>query len=55
MKILKKETRVDDDGFYELPLPFKTERHIVPDNKIMAHKRLEQIEKETREELYFIR
>ena len=45
MKILKKETRVDDDGFYELPLPFKKERPILPDNKIMAQKRLEQLRK----------
>ena len=45
MKILKNETRVDDDGFYELPLPFKKEHPIIPDNKIMAQKPLEQLRK----------
>ena len=45
MKILKKETRVDDDGFYKLPLPLKKERPNLPDNKIIAQKRLEQLRK----------
>ena len=45
MEILSRDIHKNDDGFYEMPLPFKHGRPDLPDNKWMASKRLEQLRK----------
>ena len=45
MKIMKEETRIDEDGFYEMPLPLKTNMPTLYDNKVMAEKRLQHLKK----------
>ena len=45
MNILKNETKIDADGFYELPLPFKKELPALPNNKLVAEKRLCQLKR----------
>ena len=41
----KEWNRVDEDGFYELPLLFKTELPMLPDNRYMAERRPEQLKR----------
>ena len=43
MKIMNNERRRDEQGFYEMPLQFKTENPILPNNRNIAEKRLDQL------------
>ena len=45
MNILKVETCIDKNGFYEMPLPFKIQKPILPNNIFMAEKRLNSLKK----------
>ena len=45
MKIMNNEIRRDEQGFYEMPLPFKTENPILPNNRNIAEKRLDQLKR----------
>ena len=45
MNILKVETCTDKNGFYEMPLPFKIQKPMLPNNIFMAEKRLNSLKK----------
>ena len=45
MKIMNNEIRRDEQGFYEMLLPFKTENPILPNNMNIAEKRLDQLKR----------
>ena len=45
MKIMNNEIRRDEQGFYEMPLPFKTENPILPNSRNIAEKRLDQLKR----------
>ncbi len=45
MKIIEDGIHKDEEGFYEMPLPFKNNRPSLPSSKFMAEKRLAQLKR----------
>ena len=51
LSILKSETRINKDGFYEMPLPFKSDRPVLPNNEKSALKRLMSLRKKLKQNI----
>ena len=45
LKILKDGVHRDEKGYYEMPLPFREERPALPNNEVIAQKRLHQLKR----------
>ena len=45
IKFMNNEIRRDEQGFYEMPLPFMTENPILPNNRNIVEKRLDQLKR----------
>ena len=45
MKIVENRIHKDEEGYYEIPLPFKREMPALPNNKAMAEKRLTHLKR----------
>ena len=54
VKVLEEQIHLSEDGFYEMPLPFKEEKPKLPNNRHMAEKRLENLRRKfDRDDKYF--
>ena len=54
MEIVKSGIHQTEDGFYEMPLPFRDEKPALPNNLILARKRLEHLKTRfTRDQKYY--
>ncbi|KAL5011234.1 hypothetical protein ScPMuIL_011683 [Solemya velum] len=54
MKIIQKDIHKNERGYYEMPLPFKEEeKPVLPDNIMMARKRLEYLKKRMQRNLKY--
>ena len=54
LQIMENNIHQDENGYYEMPLPFKTDRPCLPNNKQMAEKRLWCLKKRfQRDQKYF--
>ena len=51
LSILKSETRINKAGFYEMPLPFKSDRPVLPNNEKSALKRLMCLRKKLKQNI----
>ena len=53
LNIMKTEVHQNDEGFYEMPLPFKNGKPNLPNNKNAANRRLHQLKRRFKDEKYF--
>ena len=54
LKIVENAIRQDEEGYYEMPLPFKTDSPNLPNNKELAEKRLSHLKRRfLRDQQYF--